>query len=1260
MSSASSNAPYARHATTLVQREITAIHNCLDHQQYHRAIPKCQTLLSVMSSPDDNNTPPHPRLVEVTVLLAHSYANTGQKYKSVSTILGMFGVSSTSSNSTSSSGSGSHDDTAVMLFPELQLYIKYARYEKEQLADSDDVVPSAPTPAASSSSTATKKSRRKGGTTSQPQPLVVTNETSATVVDSWDWIDQLTIPPTILPQHAASQPPQSPASRIVFFDMSFVTTLCIGLQHIMKLPYTAYQIYHWGFQTLTADPRSREPQNQEDILEYGHHAFIIGVGLLPLPQFQQIQSILLTQLQALALQITRIQQQQQTLPSLTIGTNEPNVTMEHCSLLWAAQMALWKYTLVPLTNPSDHPQQQGNMLLRLAESMAMKCIDTYPSSKRSMGQPEQPYHKLAPTQSYLLYIKTLQFQKKYHDVVQYINEGLATMDPQNSGNTDRAHQKNGLPSRQTLLQLKVDALRQLLLVDRERSDDGMVISDQNNSTNDTDQQQGELIRTLEELLSMFPDDWIYWQQYCDACCRDHHVMDRGSAMVEAFRQTILQRHQPTNSDNDINGESRSPKLSFPYRGPQLLPVDLALRRLMYCIEQDPNLQNIDHRETCIVGLMDSIMEYGKSWSGRATCTYSDVSTYLEACMQHTTFDQISTILDWSKSMIRTNCIVPMSVDDMADIDHDEKNKERQKQLRTYIFAVQLQFHIVRHHYMNLKSRGSLDTLVTWEDLVLVWQSFQASDNVDQAQMESRPVDELIILAVQRLLYSPEEQRSFTKNTIDLLIAATILTSAMKYSPYNPHLKICAMHVFGDLDAPIASWDQYMKLSIKHIQYESCSYLILPILRAGGMYNEAISVCGEILGLHASSARDVPDNVGRAMNAGNMSKAEEFLLFHRDKMTKSITILEAKGLILDMAPLIMDERDGTGMFGKQHGIIGAHSDFDRAKQMVSEAHTPHGAFSLLSIQGTFADLKKDISDNRDFTVLSYEILWKRQFDTTEIILSESLRRGHQHNLLIRAALCIEATKGPKKGKVIQPTLELQKRCISMLNYADKTDELCTSVIPSLSHRPILLVMRELCILIAALSSGLDSNGEFDLETLSQREDAVCSALNRATESLQVAKEESIEMSLSRICIMIADSVLPMFTLFCMVCKILNQFGWGTRKQKTKRCSAAAAEFAKSFAAIIDAMKLVLERFVSQSFCVNVFTFCSLTTTLMFRPCPIASLQDQKLTHKIPSVVDLGILNETLHKVSLCRQQTCARMRLFLGYVRGGLNYFESED
>lgn len=447
----------------------------------------------------------------------------------------------------------------------------------------------------------------------------------------------------------------------------------------------------------------------------------------------------------------------------------------------------------------------------------------------------------------------------------------------------------------------------------------------------------------------------------------------------------------------------------------------------------------------------------------------------------------------------------------------------------------------------------------------------------KAQMESRPADELVILAVQRLLYSPDQLPSPSQNPLDLMIAATILESAMQYSPYNPHLKICAIHVLGDVEASKMCWELYQGLSIKHIQHESCSYLILPILRSGGMFLEVVSVCREILGLHVSSAQEVPDFIGRAMEAGNMTKAEEFLLFHRDKMTNSLTNLEAKGLILDMAPLLVNEKNG--ILGMQQGIVGADTDFDRVKHMVSEAHNPTGAFSLLQIQGSFTDINNSLSDNRDFSVLSYEILWKRQFETTEIILSESLRRGHQHNLLIRAALCIEATKGPKKGKTIKPSLELQKRCMSLLNSIDKTDDLCNAIIPSLSNQPVLLVMRELCFLIATLSSGIDSKGEFALEALNEREDAVCSALSKAIESMQILKSnvtESKDTSTSHIHKMIADSIVPIFALLEMVAKIVDQFGWGKRKQKTKRCSAAVAEFALTFTGIITGMRLILER------------------------------------------------------------------------------------
>ena len=40
-----------------------------------------------------------------------------------------------------------------------------------------------------------------------------------------------------------------------------------------------------------------------------------------------------------------------------------------------------------------------------------------------------------------------------------------------------------------------------------------------------------------------------------------------------------------------------------------------------------------------------------------------------------------------------------------------------------------------------------------------------------------------------------------------------------------------------------------------------------------------------------------------MEAGTLSKANEFLVFQRDKMNKSVAVLQAKGLILDSAALL---------------------------------------------------------------------------------------------------------------------------------------------------------------------------------------------------------------------------------------------------------------------------------------------------------------------------------------------------------------------
>jgi N-acetyltransferase B complex (NatB) non catalytic subunit len=397
---------------------------------------------------------------------------------------------------------------------------------------------------------------------------------------------------------------------------------------------------------------------------------------------------------------------------------------------------------------------------------------------------------------------------------------------------------------------------------------------------------------------------------------------------------------------------------------------------------------------------------------------------------------------------------------------------------------------------------------------------------------------------------------------------------MQYSPYNADLKICAMFVYSDLHAASRSWELYHELYIKHIQNESCAYLILPLLRSGGLYRETIMVCQEIIGLQRTSGREAADFTARAMESGAVSKAEEFLVFHRERMTKSLTTLEAKGLILDAAPMLVQENEGV--LGSAHGIVGGEADLERAKQMVAEAHNANGAFSLLQLRGPVEAHLKQVSENRDFGVLSYEILIKREFDTPNQILSESIRRCHQHSLLLRAALCIDAAKGPKKGKATKTSPELDKRCKSLLKSVDYAAE-------SVDFQPagcvkLLQAMREMCLAIVALSAGISSEGEPIFDNLDSREEAVVVALTSACESVHAAQREILntnDLTVSRASRLLPDSIAPLFALFQMCAKLTDLFGWSRRKRKTKRCAAAVAAFALSFASLIGDMKSCLD-------------------------------------------------------------------------------------
>lgn len=417
---------------------------------------------------------------------------------------------------------------------------------------------------------------------------------------------------------------------------------------------------------------------------------------------------------------------------------------------------------------------------------------------------------------------------------------------------------------------------------------------------------------------------------------------------------------------------------------------------------------------------------------------------------------------------------------------------------------------------------------------------------------------------------------------NMLLAVHILEAAIRYSPYNAYLKICLILVYSEINCASRCWNLYSELYIKHIQHESCTYLILRSLRSGGFYRETIHVCQDILSLQRTSAREAGDYVGRAMENGSICKADDFISFHRKRMFNSLTTLEAKGLVLDCAPMFVKDSSQNSI-GSVHGIVGGESDLARVKQIIGEAHNPTGAFSLLRLKGSVAENRNVFSDNRDFGILSFEILQKTTFDTSEQILSETIRRSCHHNLLIRAALCVDATKGPKKGKLGKNTLESEKRSKSLLKAVAACDYCRNDATQLSGYGSLLESMKYMCLAIVVMSTGMNSCTEIEYESIEDRETAGVALLQKASQTVLAAKTELglvEDLSIPKISRLLPDCLVPIFALFQMNAKVADNFGWGKRKRRTKQFASIVADLSESILSLLGDMITCIETLPSE--------------------------------------------------------------------------------
>eukprot|EP00535_Pseudo-nitzschia_heimii_P013376 CAMPEP_0197199968 /NCGR_PEP_ID=MMETSP1423-20130617/34157_1 /TAXON_ID=476441 /ORGANISM="Pseudo-nitzschia heimii, Strain UNC1101" /LENGTH=1130 /DNA_ID=CAMNT_0042653841 /DNA_START=98 /DNA_END=3490 /DNA_ORIENTATION=- len=652
----------------------------------------------------------------------------------------------------------------------------------------------------------------------------------------------------------------------------------------------------------------------------------------------------------------------------------------------------------------------------------------------------------------------------------------------------------------------------------------------------------------EDLLKCYPDDFMCWKAHLE--CSIAEKKNSGSERTQGLADKAIKDQEGARSQ---------------LRGPHLMVVEIAAQQL----QKDNTEENLE-------GLGSAIQRYAEIFAHRANCTMTDLHQYLNLLLsneQSSVRNITISLLKFTESLRKTNSSYGIANENC-------ERRERLSKLRAYTFALKL-----THKLVYLNQDLADEYLPNWIDVVKEWKETFSLNEGEEKLKELKPGDDLILLAVQQLLFTPESQKNDCDHPDDAktFISAVLLESAIHHSPDNAYLKFLAIEIFHRLDATTRSWELYDKTGLKHIQLDSCSFLIYPYLFEGGLYNEAIDMCTALLRFQRGAARDCGDFSGRAMNAGTLTKANEFLVFQREKMNRSLTFLYSKGLILDAAPLIGTEvprmkHDSNpllkGGIGITQGIVGGNDDNERTSQMVVESHNPYSALSITSsLDHLIMNVDGDgLCDNRDFSILNQgRFLLKPKIESKQKMVRNLLRRSHVHGVLIRASLCTSAMKGPRKGKVVKTSEVLERRTKSLLNSVRAASEFLDKKTLSDTDtdfetnfiEELLQVLLGLCRALSIVNAGLpvtdigdDSLEQREIRFVDEIQNRVKSRFSRACEKLSTLNGTKSVGSLLPSCI------LPIFAVFRMCSTVCTGYGWGKRKT-TKKASIAMAEFSTVF-------------------------------------------------------------------------------------------------
>ena len=681
----------------------------------------------------------------------------------------------------------------------------------------------------------------------------------------------------------------------------------------------------------------------------------------------------------------------------------------------------------------------------------------------------------------------------------------------------------------------------------------------------------------KELLGAFPDQWSYWQGLIE-CCVKHgtdEVDDDGWTGCCEFTKEVIVRTEATQK--------------YALRGPHICLLELALLKAGKMKSEDS-----------LGALSRELRVYGDKFGPIASCCFSDMRSYIDAlidtvCQDISTLDDlplcVSGLLCWAKET-HTSSTQSASTDENVD------SKQRRMSLRRFIFGVQVVYGIAAK-LVTVGSQIIDEFSPPITTLVVEWRmSLSYLPGVapkDGGQKEVLPGDEIMLLASQALQYRAATQLSGEETRRSLLQAAALLEEAIDHSPFNPHLKIAAIGVYAELNVAYRALTLYEDLGIKQIQIDSCSYLILTVLVGGGLYTSAIKHSSGLLKLHCSASRDIKDFSVKALRNGLFFKSNEMITFQRDKMRNSLQLLNSKGLIMDCAPLFMPADFSLGVtggprasakglpfkLGSDKGLVGGDEDARRAERNAQDARSTFNAPSVILAPAQSGD-DLAASDNRDFSVGSFETIHRRPHPSTREVVADSLRVGHMHGFMTRAVLLAANASGPKKGKPPKLSAECAYHCESLdvcLKRAREFEGNAVSETAEALWRGSLSLGSIMMTLIRGKSDSDDS--------LASRESAAVLEIGVIVDLVEGATLKFRTFAKNRdgtdvgreVCNLLPSFVVPFYAMLGTTSKLFDLFSWGKRKRTTRPASGSLATLALSFRGLLTALCDGMERFRS---------------------------------------------------------------------------------